>query len=32
AHNYCFKLSFPCNNDFGFIYEPWHWCYHNDKC
>ncbi|ABO46822.1 M15 family metallopeptidase [Francisella tularensis] len=32
AHKYGFKLSFPCNNDYGFIYEPWHWCYHNEKC
>ncbi|MDE4963702.1 D-alanyl-D-alanine carboxypeptidase family protein, partial [Francisella tularensis] len=29
---YGFKLSFPCNNEYGFIYEPWHWCYHNENC
>jgi len=22
-----FTLSYPRNNAFGFIYEPWHWCY-----
>lgn len=32
AHKYGFKLSFPRNNDYGFVYEPWHWCYHDEKC
>lgn len=27
AHKYGFKMSFPRNNEYGFIYEPWHWCY-----
>ncbi|GAB4224393.1 MAG: D-alanyl-D-alanine carboxypeptidase family protein [Francisella sp.] len=31
AHKYGFKLSFPRNNIYGFIYEPWHWCYHHEK-
>ena len=22
-----FRLSYPRDNDFGIIYEPWHWCY-----
>lgn len=22
-----FSLSYPRDNHFGFIYEPWHWCY-----
>lgn len=22
-----FALSYPRDNRFGFIYEPWHWCY-----
>lgn len=22
-----FSLSYPRNNPFGIIYEPWHWCY-----
>ncbi|MFC4891513.1 D-alanyl-D-alanine carboxypeptidase family protein [Pseudofrancisella aestuarii] len=27
AHKYGFKMSFPRDNKYGFIYEPWHWCY-----
>lgn len=27
AGNFNFTLSFPRNNKFGFIYEPWHWRY-----
>lgn len=27
AIKYRFKLSFPRKNQYGFIYEPWHWCY-----
>jgi len=23
-----FKMSFPKLNPNGFIYEPWHWCWH----
>jgi zinc D-Ala-D-Ala carboxypeptidase len=22
-----FRLSYPRNNPFGFVYEPWHWCW-----
>jgi D-alanyl-D-alanine carboxypeptidase len=28
AEKFGFKLSYPKNNDKGFIYEPWHWCFH----
>jgi len=31
AKKFGFKMSFPRNNEYGFIYEPWHWCYQNDK-
>lgn len=24
---YGFHLSFPANNRFGYLYEPWHWCF-----
>ncbi len=27
AANHCFHLSYPKGNDFGVIYEPWHWCF-----
>ncbi|WP_367154480.1 D-alanyl-D-alanine carboxypeptidase family protein [Methylomonas sp. HYX-M1] len=27
AANFGFTLSFPENNPFGYVYEPWHWCY-----
>lgn len=27
AHEYNFVMSYPQNNVYGFIYEPWHWCY-----
>jgi D-alanyl-D-alanine carboxypeptidase len=23
-----FLLSYPCGNAQGFLYEPWHWCFH----
>ncbi len=23
-----FKLSYPQHNAHGFVYEPWHWCWH----
>ncbi|HWS25233.1 MAG TPA: M15 family metallopeptidase, partial [Xanthomonadales bacterium] len=25
-----FALSYPRDNRWGFIYEPWHWCYRGD--
>jgi D-alanyl-D-alanine carboxypeptidase len=27
AKKFNFKMSYPKNNPFGIIYEPWHWCY-----
>jgi D-alanyl-D-alanine carboxypeptidase len=27
ASKYNFKMSYPRNNKWGFIYEPWHWTY-----
>lgn len=27
AGRFGFFLSYPPNNKFGLIYEPWHWCY-----
>jgi len=27
ASRFGFTLSFPPNNPWGFIYEPWHWCW-----
>jgi D-alanyl-D-alanine carboxypeptidase len=27
ASLYGFTLSFPKDNPFGYVYEPWHWCY-----
>lgn len=27
---FSFRMSYPRNNSFGFIYEPWHWCYRPD--
>lgn len=26
-----FGLSFPRGNQFGYEYEPWHWCFHGSK-
>lgn len=31
ALKFGFKMSFPRENKFGFIYEPWHWCYQNEQ-
>lgn len=31
AKKFGFKMSFPRNNEYGFIYEPWHWCYQNEN-
>ena len=28
AARFGFVMSFPLNNSWGFIYEPWHWCWH----
>ncbi len=27
AHLFNFYMSYPKYNQYGFIYEPWHWCY-----
>ena len=27
ANRFGFRLSYPESNEFGFCYEPWHWCY-----
>lgn len=27
AVSYRFALSYPRNNPYGVVYEPWHWCY-----
>lgn len=27
AGRFGFTLSYPRDNNLGFIYEPWHWCY-----
>ena len=31
AYKFGFTMSFPRNNKYGFIYEPWHWCYKHEK-
>lgn len=30
AGRFGFHLSYPRGNTSGFIYEPWHWCFHKD--
>ena len=27
AHQFGFYLSYPQGNKFGYVYEPWHWCF-----
>jgi D-alanyl-D-alanine carboxypeptidase len=27
AHEFGFRLSYPRGNEWGFQYEPWHWCF-----
>jgi D-alanyl-D-alanine carboxypeptidase len=27
ASRFGFKLSYPRDNRYGYVYEPWHWCY-----
>jgi len=29
AHTFLFHLSYPRNNPYGIIYEPWHWCFNS---
>lgn len=31
ARRFDFHLSYPRGNTSGFIYEPWHWCFHKDS-
>jgi D-alanyl-D-alanine carboxypeptidase len=26
-----FGLSYPAGNSFGYAFEPWHWCYRDDR-
>lgn len=28
ACRFGYSLSFPRNNRYGYMYEPWHWCFH----
>ncbi|MEN8174865.1 MAG: M15 family metallopeptidase [Pseudomonadota bacterium] len=28
AADFGFSLSYPRNNRWGYVYEPWHWCWH----
>jgi D-alanyl-D-alanine carboxypeptidase len=28
GHDFGFRMSYPRDNEFGVIYEPWHWAYH----
>jgi D-alanyl-D-alanine carboxypeptidase len=28
AQRFGFSMSYPKDNPQGFLYEPWHWCYH----
>lgn len=30
AADYGFRLSFPPDNPWGYQYEPWHWCFHEE--
>jgi len=29
ANDFGFHLSFPAGNPQGYLYEPWHWCFHH---
>jgi len=31
AGRFGYFLSFPRNNRFGYVYEPWHWCFSGDQ-
>lgn len=28
AADFGFRMSYPRDNPSGFVFEPWHWCYH----
>jgi len=31
AHDFGFSMTYPRNNSFGIMFEPWHWMFHNTK-
>jgi D-alanyl-D-alanine carboxypeptidase len=31
AAQYGFYMTYPKDNCYGIIYEPWHWCYHHQR-
>jgi D-alanyl-D-alanine carboxypeptidase len=31
ANDFSFYLSFPAGNPQGYLYEPWHWCFHDAR-
>lgn len=31
AQDFGFLMTYPRGNEFGFLYEPWHWCYQGAK-
>ncbi|TJY58818.1 D-alanyl-D-alanine carboxypeptidase family protein [Sinimarinibacterium sp. CAU 1509] len=31
AGTFGFRLTYPRNNPEGFVYEPWHWCFHRHR-
>jgi D-alanyl-D-alanine carboxypeptidase len=32
AGSFGYTLSFPRNNRYGYMYEPWHWCFTSRGC
>ncbi len=30
AGRFGFRMSYPRDNSYGFVYEPWHWAFHPD--
>ncbi len=30
AGDFGFRMSYPRDNPYGFVYEPWHWAFHDD--
>ena len=31
AAEFGYRLSYPIGNPLGYQYEPWHWCFHDDR-
>ena len=31
AARFHYEMSFPRGNPYGYVYEPWHWCYRKDE-